>query len=253
MSIEATTTTFNRLRELPELLQAVPARRRPSVQNCALVALLLADRMRDRKGYVDETVEQVIEVLPLSKATVTNCLYALDLIGWWRREAKGNHRGGTRRTPNLLAEHREADPTEPHGGADLTMPDGEHREVGDAASWGSAPSIVRYGHEHREADPTPPHHPHPVTPPSSPEDEQELVALVGAHLDAHVAFDPVGQIIDPVAVRLAQFPRALAVAREARDEFGEDPRAALEALWATRPDDSAGEFDPALWPTEEVV
>lgn len=252
MSIEATTTTFDRLRELPELLQAVPERRRPSVQNCALVALLLADRMRDRKGYVDETVEQVMDVLPLSKATVTNSLYALDLIGWWKREAKGNHRSGTRRTPGLLAEHRGADPTEQHDGADPTELDAEHREVEDAASWGSTPSIVGYGQQHRGADPTPPHPPHLVTPPSSPADEQELVALVGAHLDAHVSFDPVGQIIDPVSVRLSQFPRAMAVAREARDEFGEDPRVALEALWATRPDDNAGEFDPGHW-TQEVI
>ncbi len=252
MSIEATSTTFNRLRELPELLQSVPERRRPSVQNCALVALLLAERMRDRKGYVDETVDQILDVLPLSKATVTNCLYALDMIGWWRRQAKGNHRAGTRRTPGVLAGHGEVDPTTQHDGADPTEPDGEHREVDAPASLGSTPSIVRYGTQHREVDLTPPHRPHPVTPTSSPADEQELVALVGAHLDAHVAFDPVGQIDNPTAVRMSQFPRALAVAREARDEFGEDPMVALEALWATRPDDDAGEFDPGRW-TQEVV
>ena len=233
MSIEATTTTFDRLRELPELLQAVPERRRPSVQNCALVALLLADRMRDRKGYVDETVEQVMDVLPMSKATVTNSLYALDRIGWWKREAKGNHRSGTRRTPGLLAEHRGADPTEQHNGADPTELDDEHREVGDAASWGSTPSIVRYGHEHREADPTPPHPPHPVTPISSPRDELPdlVIDSIARHRTDRAAergdVDSYDAYLTAVTKRLRLDLEFMANTRRLCEEFPEAPVATL--------------------------
>jgi hypothetical protein len=250
VSIEATSTTFNRLRELPELLQSVPERRRPSVQNCALVALLLADRMRDRKGYVDETVDQILDVLPLSKATVTNCLYALDMIGWWTRQAKGNHRAGTRRTPAVLTEHGEADLTMQHDGADPTQPDGEHREVGDAASLGSTPSIVRYGTQHREADLTTPHHPHPVTPTTS--SSPDLRRQIRSHLAAHTAFDPFLKIDNPRSVAHAEFPNACAIADEAI-EFGDDPLDALEVVYPTRPPDDAGEFDPGRWTHQEVI
>jgi hypothetical protein len=239
VSIEVTTATFNRLRELPELLQSVPERRRPSVQNCALVALLLADRMRDRKGYVDETVDQILDVLPLSKATVTNCLYALDMIGWWTRQAKGNHRAGTRRTPAVLTEHGEADLTMQHDGADPTQPDGEHREVGDAASLGSTPSIVRYGTQHREADLTTPHHPHPVTPTTSSSQrtsEQELDRAIPPRRRTPRSIRSC-QIDNPTAPSLmSQFPNVRCVASQTHAiEFGDDPLDALEVVYPTRP------------------
>lgn len=110
MSISVTAATWRILNKLPETLKALPANHRPSWQNCALVALFLADQMRDSKGYADETIGQIVAALPISEGCARDCLAALDHAGWWVRETAGNRHRGARRVPQVADLHRGADP-----------------------------------------------------------------------------------------------------------------------------------------------
>lgn len=233
--------------ELPRLQQAIagiPARRRPSWSNTVAVALLLADRFQDQRGYVDETVEQISEAICLSVTTVRTVLSALDQVGFWVRAAKGNQHRGTRRTPGFTTMHRGPDPAEQtveHRGPDPTMLPTEHRGVGRAASRGSAPSIAGWTAQHRGSDPATPHTSTYTHTSSSLDDD------IRKHLDRHI--DHNRHLIDNEhAIRCSQYPRMRDVALEAH-ELGDNPLEVLEQLWPTHTD-PADDYDPVTWHQE---
>lgn len=250
MSNKVMNATYRILPDVREAISGLPARRRPSWPNTVAVCLLLADRCRDESLFCDETVGQVASTLCISENTARTVLDALHQVGMWVRLDKGNQHRGTRRRPLFYVEHRGANPSKPdgeHRGSDPAVLEPEHRGVDDGASWGSAPSIVGYGAQHSGADPTTP----PTTTynhQSSSRDDDEQV--VYRHLRAHCDTKAHDQHA-PMAVLRSQLPIALAVYREARDELGEDPAAALERMWPTGANED--EFDPGLWTHQEVV
>ena len=220
MSIEATVATYKLLPELKERLLELPARRRPAYYPTALVALRLAECFRDKRGYTDETVAQLVQAVCAPENTVRTALAALDQLGYWERLAKGNQHFGTRRRPTYLdSEHRGADPAEQEfedRGADPT-------ERPDGASWGSGPSIVGYDSEHRGAD--------PATPPSTPTGSPHRAAAeeaARAHIDAVIAsrVGTASRVRTPDAFRYTETPIAAAIA-ERELEAGRDPSPAL--------------------------
>lgn len=154
MSNEALSATFTGLGGLRAALEVVPAKRRPSYPSCALVAVLLADRMRAGRDWTDETVPQIASTLDLSESVVRSSLAALDQIGWWTPMSKGNHLRGTVRRAAFLDSHRGPGPTQ------------QHRGVSTPASWGSDPASWGTPPQHRGADPATP--PTPIVPPTPP-------------------------------------------------------------------------------------
>lgn len=85
-------------------------RHRPSVAAAVLVARELADRFRVDRGFVNESVEQVMASTGLSSGQVRDALGALDQLGVWVADGKGNQWRPTVRRPGpvLLAtlQHR---------------------------------------------------------------------------------------------------------------------------------------------------
>ncbi len=133
MSVEATIATYEAFGELQALLAGVPEKRRPSLPRAQLVALYLAHRYHPKRGYVDETAEQIQEATLVSNGTVRNVLRALDEIGWWVVVRSGNQHRGSQRVPGFFdPEHREPDPAMRNNGID-----GEHREPDPANHLGS--------------------------------------------------------------------------------------------------------------------
>lgn len=253
MSTTVLTATYQHLPKLRSDLAALDlGKHRPSWPNTVAVALLLADRYRDSRGYTDETVGQISAALVLSDGVVRDVLAALNAAGFWVKEAKGNQHRGTRRRPGFTSEHRGADPAEQDDKSNAGHPaehDGEHRGTNAGASRDTDPSIAGSPPQHRGADPATPLVP-PVVPPTT-SSSPDLRRQIRSHLAAHTTFDPFLKIDDPKAVAHAEFPNACDIADEAI-EFGDDPLDALEVVYPTRPPDDAGEFDPGLW-TQEVV
>jgi hypothetical protein len=111
VSLTATTATWAIIPELRSRVAELPnAKRRPSADRVVMVALLLADRYRDDRGYTDETVPQICTVLALPDSAVRGILAALHDLGYWIRESAGNRHAGARRRPTFLPVERGADP-----------------------------------------------------------------------------------------------------------------------------------------------
>lgn len=75
-----------------QLLEGVPVERRVAPERAHHVAVLLADRYQDRRGYVDETVDQIEKCCAFG--SVKRILQALHEANIWRRV--DGHRGGSR-------------------------------------------------------------------------------------------------------------------------------------------------------------
>lgn len=265
-----TEATWQMLPELKVRLLELDARRRPDYFRALAVALLLADKYRDKRGYTDETVGQISAAVSMPENSVRTSLAALELLGYWERVGKGNQHTGTRRRPTFLEvstdgtpaieddEHRGADPDSlphEHRGADPTEHEGEHRGVDDGASWGSAPSIVGYDPQHRGADPTPPLYIPCVTTPLEREvpaivedraealvatNTQEVGSLVRGLIQTYGVLDVEEAVDDLVNAGVSfSFPSQLVKAIEAKCE--KTTAQILDALCA---EDS---FDPADW------
>lgn len=75
----------------------VPEKRRPAPDKLELVGKHLAESLKDSKGYVDETEQQIVDGLhgTLSTSTVGDALYALREI--WVPVKRGNKGYGTHR------------------------------------------------------------------------------------------------------------------------------------------------------------
>lgn len=249
MSITVLTATYQ---HLPSLRGDINSRdwgkHKPGWAPTVAVCLLLADRYRDSRGYVDETVGQIADALVLSQGVVRDVLAALDAVGFWVKVSKGNQHRGTRRRPGFEPGASRDIPRSDEGehrGADPAVLDGEHRGIDDGASRDNDPSIAGLTPEHRGADPATPH----SSPHSSPTTSSSRRRRIRNHLDAHTAYDPFLRIDNPAAVARAEYANALAVVEEA-EEFGEDPWAALEAAYPTRAPEGE-HYDPD-W-VKEVV
>ena len=163
MSVRAYIAVWAITPRLRGLLAEVPEKRRPKFDRVLNVALRLADKYQDSRGYVDETNGQLTAVLAYD---VRPALATLDAIGVWvvAPAGRGGGRGGkgpgqpsSARTAlelggadpaQVAPEQRGADPTVQQRGVSA-----EHRGVGDRAPWDSTPSTVGFGPEHRGADP----------------------------------------------------------------------------------------------------
>jgi len=158
MSIAVLNSTYQHLPALRDSIAQLPDKRRPGWANTVAVALLLADRYQDKRGYVDETVGQVAGALCLSENTVRSVLTALDQVSFWERTVKGNQYRGSRRVPSFM--QRGADPTTQVDGSESEQRGAAPAcsdESDDGASRGSRLSIAGYDLEQRGADPTTPH------------------------------------------------------------------------------------------------
>jgi hypothetical protein len=74
-----------------------------------VIHLLLANAYRDERGCVDETIGQVRDVVGSSYGQTRRALAALDRLGLWIVERKGNqHRGTVRRPAFISSVHLDA-------------------------------------------------------------------------------------------------------------------------------------------------
>lgn len=194
MSVREVSAVLELGAEMPELVGQIDVKRRPNWQATLLVALLLADRFRPRRGYVDETVEQITSCVPVGDARpILKALHELDV---WTVSRRGGNGQGTRRVPGrrltaLLAgpDHRGADPAEmgpvdnhDQRGVSPAQTSPDHRGVDDRSPWGDAPITVGCTGDHRGVHPTtPPSIPHQ---PPSPDDALERVIATAAGLVA---------------------------------------------------------------------
>ncbi len=160
MSNEALNTLRQRPAELRELLVGVDAHDRPSYDKAYIVLGYLADRLRPRprRGYVDETHDQIAEATGLKKRSVETCLRAFDAIGITVVIRPAQPGSAPRRTiPFLDPERSRADPRAFQ----------RERSRADPCAFQSAtvtgrdPERSRVAAERSRADPCPP----PVFPP----------------------------------------------------------------------------------------
>lgn len=252
MSTTVITATYQ---HLPGLRADIESRdwgkHKPGWAPTVAVCLLLADRYRDSRGYVDETVAQIADALVLTQGVVRDVLAVLDTVGFWVKVAKGNQHRGTRRRPGFeLQASRDIPPCDDseHRGADPALLEPEHRGIDDGASRDNDLSIAGLTPEHRGADPATPH----SSPHSSPTtSSSRRRRQVRQHLEAHAAFDPFGRVTNPSGLVTSELPNALDLFDEA-EAFGDDPWAELERIYPTRTPVEAGEYDPGRW-TKEVV
>lgn len=138
MSTTVLTATY---RNLPGLRAAIESRQwgkhKPAWGSTVSVCLLLADKYRDSRGYVDETVQQIAEALVLTDGAVRDVLAALDAVGFWVKVTKGNQHRGTRRRPGFDVEAPRGNPAEHDEGASRGNPaelEAEHRGETHGAS-----------------------------------------------------------------------------------------------------------------------
>jgi hypothetical protein len=93
-------------KEFIEALATVDTKHRPSNEKATLVIWALADAFQKSRGYVNETVEQLNEVLPFT--VDGHLLSALDGLGIWVVSKRGGPGSPTQRVPGpLLAKHNE--------------------------------------------------------------------------------------------------------------------------------------------------
>lgn len=93
-----------RVAELPALLKGIEDKRRPSKQTAMIVLGRLADRYRDDRGYVDETIKQIAKATDLPESAVEACLQAFDHVGITRVVRTARRGSAPRRELPFLAE-----------------------------------------------------------------------------------------------------------------------------------------------------
>ena len=216
--------------------------RRPHWMAAALVHLVLADRHRmgrdGGRGCATESVGQLAEVTGLSEQVVRRCLDALHEVGVWTRGRRGGPGRATERIPMFLPDDsappegaqsfRTSNPdSAPPAGTENSAPIGENSAPIDIDS---AP-IGENSAPPEGATPPTTTTDHTTTSSSTRIDDDELI--VRAHMDAHLAWNDL-DISRPPAFREAVTPRMREVVQTARS-LGQDPRAALENEWQTKP------------------
>ncbi len=219
--------------------------------NASVVCFVLADKYRDPRGYVDESVDQIAEAVAMKPGTVRNVLAALDQLGLWVKIGKGNQHSGTRRRPTFVPEH---------GAPTSRSSDGKHRASSHTEQNGSAEGEHReVAHEHREVSAgasCAQTHDSPVPPCVSPTNESLYVfnnavegldrddlQLAADHIRRHIEFHA-HKIDDPEAVRITQTREAERIIGICRAD-GTDPTGDLEANWPTEhpPDTTEGDYE----------
>lgn len=171
MSVGATEATWAITASLEERLEEIPAKHRPDHARAQLVALRLADRYRDARGYTDETVPQLCEALNLRDGAVRDALAALDKLGVWvviRRGARGR---GSRRAPGPLLQLRGTDPAEK--AEELSGPDPAEN---DTELRGMNDELRGMNTVHRGPDPATPRR-IPTVPPADPRVDEAVRIL----------------------------------------------------------------------------
>lgn len=128
-ALNAVSSTFPTIRAR---LGEIPASERPSYEAVVAVSLHLANRHRPGRGWANESVDQIAAELGMSERKVRRVLKALDVLGVWVAESKGNQHAPTKRTPTFMAEGSSGNRTEQNDGASSakrTEQESEHRPV----------------------------------------------------------------------------------------------------------------------------
>ena len=140
MSIEALNAVPGTFPTIKTRLAEIPASERPSFDAVTSVSQHLANKHRPGRGYVNESVEQISEALCMSPRKVRRALAALDVLGIWVSQGKGNQHAPTRRVAAFLNEASSGSRTEQDEPSIVRLPDApdeEHRPVATSASSGS--------------------------------------------------------------------------------------------------------------------
>jgi len=112
MSHEATEAVLGTAPMFGKAIAQLPVKRRPSADRAWLVALRLADRYRDHRGYVDSSIEQLSAEVAYLFDPGPSCR-ALHEIGMWVITKQGGPGYPTQRSMGpMLEEQVGADPNE---------------------------------------------------------------------------------------------------------------------------------------------
>jgi hypothetical protein len=231
MSLPCIQATMELLPKIRSDAAGLEPKRRPAPERLQLVALCLANRYRDATGCCDDTAQQVADALGLPVWSARECLAALENLGYWTVERRGNqHVGGSKRRPTFL-------PTDGASrGQARDAPDsasrGQARDAPDSASRGGTMSIagwdrVHRGVEHGASRGQPRDSTSSTSSTSLHATDDETTA--GQHLERNIAANEIRNVD---AYRLSQLAKVTAVIADAR-ATGSDPTPELERRWPT--------------------
>ena len=123
MSVEALNAVPGTFPTIKTRLAEIPASERPSFDAVTSVSQHLANKHRPGRGYVNESVEQISEALCMSPRKVRRALAALDVLGIWVSQGKGNQHAPTRRVAAFLNEASSGSRTEQDEPSIVRLPD----------------------------------------------------------------------------------------------------------------------------------